>query len=67
MTYDSKCYDLAAAFLEDGEPGLFTERNNVALAREIQEAIKAWITNARDNYEPRDPPGFEAGFRREPL
>ena len=61
MTYDSKCYDLAAAVLED-ELGLFTEKNNVALAREIQEAIEAWIMDARDNYEPRDPPGFEAGF-----
>ena len=61
VSYDSKCYDLAAAFLED-EMHLFTEKNNVALAQAIQSTIEDFIASARDNYEPRDPPGFEAGF-----
>jgi hypothetical protein len=54
MTYDEKCYDLAAEFLQD-EPGLFTERNNVALAAAIQERIEDWLTNARDNYDGGQP------------
>ncbi len=53
-TYDEKCYDLAAAFLED-EPGLFTEKNNVELAAAIQECIETWLTNARDNYDGGQP------------
>ncbi len=53
-TYDEKCYDLAAMFLED-EPGLFTERNNVALAKAIQETIETWLTDARDNYDGGQP------------
>ncbi len=61
VSYDSKCYDLAAAFLED-EMHLFTEKNNVALAQAIQSAIEEWIASAKDNYEPNDPPGWEAGF-----
>jgi hypothetical protein len=53
-TYDEKCYDLAAAFLED-EPYLLTERNNVDLAAVIQSAIEEWLTNARDNYDGGQP------------
>ncbi len=53
-TYDERCYDLAAVFLED-EPGLFTERNNVALALLIQGTIEAFITDARDNYDGGQP------------
>jgi hypothetical protein len=53
-TYDEKCYDLAASFLED-EPHLFTEQNNVALAAAIQSAIEDWIANARDNYDGGQP------------
>ena len=51
MTYDEKCYDLAAEFLED-DMLLFTERNNVELARAIQETIENWMKAARDNWEP---------------
>ena len=54
MTYDEKCYDLAAAFLQD-EPGLFTEKNNVSLAKEIQDTIEQWIAFARDNYDGGQP------------
>lgn len=61
ISYDSRCFDLAAAFLED-EMHLFTEKNNVALAQVIQDAIEEFIAGARDNYEPPDPPGFEGGF-----
>lgn len=53
-TYDTKCYDLAAAFLED-EPGLFTETHNIALASIIQAAIEDYIEHAKANYEPPDP------------
>lgn len=60
-TYDTKCYDLASAFLED-EPGLFTEAKNDELAALIQRTIEDQISFWRSNYEPPDPPGFEAGF-----
>lgn len=59
--FDIKCYDLASAFLED-EPGLFTDRYCRELAAEIQQLIEDFITDARANYEPSDPPGFEGGF-----
>ncbi len=52
--YDSKCYDLAAEFLAP-ELGLFTEKNNVALAQAIQATIEDWLTNARDNYDGDQP------------
>ena len=60
-TYDSKSYDLAEAFLED-EPHLNTEGRRVELAKVIQQAIEDCIEDMRRNYEPPDPPGFEAGF-----
>ena len=50
MAYDTKCYDLADAFLED-EPALRTEPNRKKLAQEIQTAIENWIKDARDNYD----------------
>ncbi len=53
-TYDERCYDLAAVFLED-EPHLFTEKNNVALALAIQETIEDWIRTERDNYDGGQP------------
>lgn len=61
MSYDTKCYDLAEAFLED-EPALNNESHRKALAQEIQNAIESFIEDARRNYEPPDPPGFEGGF-----
>ncbi len=54
-TYDEKCYDLAAAFLED-EPHLLTHLNNVALAQVIQNAVESWIDFTKLNYEPEDQP-----------
>lgn len=59
--FDSKCYDLASAFLDD-EPGLFTDARCNELAAEIQQVIEGFIADAMRNYEPPDPPGFEAGF-----
>lgn len=61
MTYDSKCHDLASAFLED-EPALFTDRRCNELAALIQQTIEDFIADERRNYEPPDPPGWEAGF-----
>lgn len=61
-TYDCKCFDLAEFFLEDEATGMNTEANRRALAIEIQEAIEDFLLTARGNYEPPDPPGFEAGF-----
>lgn len=48
MAYDTKCYDLAAAFLED-EPTLQTENKKSALAQTIQTAIEDWIQWERDH------------------
>lgn len=61
MTYDTKCFDLAEAFLED-QPHLATEKRTDRLAARIQEAIEEWIAHEQSNYEPPDPPGFEGGF-----
>lgn len=60
-TYDSKCADLAAVFLGD-EPHLLTDRRIHELALAIQQTIEDFIADEQDNYEPPDPPGFEAGF-----
>lgn len=59
--FDSKCYDLASAFLED-EPDLFTDKKSKELARVIQDAIEDYIYDQRKNCEPREPTGFEGGF-----
>ena len=61
MAYDTKCYDLAEAFLED-EGGLNTETRRKELAQVIQDAIETEIRHMQRNYEPPDPPGFEGGF-----
>ena len=61
MAYDTKCYDLAEAFLED-EPHLNTDKRRDMLAQIIQTSIEDYIACERDNYEPPDPPGFEGGF-----
>ncbi len=42
MSYDEKCYDLAASFLAD-EPLVDTEANRVTLARTIQDVIEQTI------------------------
>lgn len=60
-TFDSKCYDLASAFLED-EPNLFTDANCNELAAEIQRTIEDFIADAKRNSEPQDASGFEGGF-----
>jgi hypothetical protein len=59
-TYDVSCYDLASDFLES-EP-FWNDANCHELATEIQRCIEGFIEHKRDNYEPPDPPGFEAGF-----
>lgn len=41
-TFDTKCYDLAAAFLED-EPELNTEAIRAELASDIQGCIEDYI------------------------
>lgn len=42
MSYDSRCYDLAEAFLSDS-PEKDTEANRAALAQHIQDEIEGWI------------------------
>ena len=59
--YDTKSYDLAEAFLES-EPHLNTGKRRDELAQIIQSAIEDYLTYEQNNYEPPDPPGFEAGF-----
>lgn len=54
MAYDTKCWDLAAAFLSD-TPHLETPDRIEGLAQHIQTEIESWITHAETNYEPRDP------------
>jgi hypothetical protein len=61
ILYDTKCRDLADAFLEDS-PHLNTEARAVELAGIIQVAVEDYIKAEEDNYEPPDPPGFEGGF-----
>lgn len=48
MAYDTKCYDLADAFLAD-EPTLQSENKKRALAQTIQDAIEDWIGWERDH------------------
>lgn len=61
MSYDTKCYDLATAFLED-EAALNTDSRCKELAQLIQTTIEDFIVHERANYEPPDPPGWEGGF-----
>jgi hypothetical protein len=61
QTYDSKCFDLAEAFLQD-ELHLDTFKRTEALAALIQQTIEDFIKYEKDNYEPPDPPGWEGGF-----
>ncbi len=59
-TFDSKCYDLASAFLED-EP-FASEAKCIRLAALLQQTIEDFIADERAAFEPIDPPGFEGGF-----
>lgn len=61
-TFDSRCYDLASAFLDDEPVAFGDDRFCVELASRIQQTIEDFIAEARSNYEPPDPPGFEGGF-----
>lgn len=61
MSFDAKCYDLAEAFLED-TPHLWTDKRAKELAQIIQDAVEGYIELEQRNYQPPDPPGFEAGF-----
>jgi hypothetical protein len=45
-TYDTKCYELAEAFLSD-EPGLDTGKNIDQLAKDIQQVIEDFIESAK--------------------
>lgn len=62
MSYDSKCYDLAAAFLHDS-PDINTEKNRNDLAQTIQTNIEDWISYAEGPChfcgEARGKPGHE--------
>lgn len=53
MAYDTKCYDLAEAFLED-HSHLNTEANRHTLAQLIQTTIEDEISYMGRNYEPPD-------------
>lgn len=50
MSYDAKCYDLAAIFLGD-EPKLHTEKNVQSLAQEIQDLIEDFMRCGLDAEE----------------
>ena len=60
MAYDTKCYDLASAFLEDELRS--NEKDCCELAQLIQTTIDDWISFTLKDREPPDPPGFEGGF-----
>jgi hypothetical protein len=53
MAFDTKCHDLATAFLSD-EPKLDTPQNRNFLAQVIQTAIEDWINYNPPSY-PADP------------
>lgn len=50
-TYDTKCFDLAEAFLSDA-PHLATHDRADELAALIQRTIEEFIAHAQSNYEP---------------
>ncbi len=43
-------------------PHLDNDRRRAELAKIIERVVEAYIVAENDNYEPPDPPGFEAGF-----
>ena len=43
MSYDMKCYELAAAFLADEDLDLQSEANRSELAQIIQDAIEDYL------------------------
>jgi hypothetical protein len=49
MSYDKKCYELAAAFLSE-EPGLNSENNRSELAQIIQDDIEDFIDMAEQQF-----------------
>lgn len=55
ISYDTKCWELADAFLTD-EPHLRDMDRINRLAAAIQEAIEDWIKSENDNYEGRPDP-----------
>ena len=52
-TFDSKCYELAEAFLDDS-PDLDTEANRRALAAEIQDVIEGFVADAEARRQVRE-------------
>lgn len=48
VSYDTKCYDLAKAFIDDASPALLAKRDPVlaaaALAQVIQDAIEDYLS-----------------------
>jgi hypothetical protein len=44
VTYDSRCYDLAAVFLEDARCVTSKEKHTEALAIEIQAVIEDYLS-----------------------
>jgi hypothetical protein len=61
VLFDTKCKELAEAFLED-TPHLWTDKRSNELAAAIQTTVEDYISTEEANYEPPDPPGFEGGF-----
>jgi hypothetical protein len=47
MSFDPKCYDLAACFLPDAAP----ERTINALAQLIQDTVEDWLSFERERIE----------------
>ena len=60
-TFDPACAELADHFLQDLSH-LWTTERVYRLALEIQQSVEDFIDDEQRNYEPPDPPGFEAGF-----
>ena len=56
MTFDTKCFDLAAHFLSD-EPELNTPSNTHDLAAEIQATVESWFEDKKPGAGPSDVSG----------
>ena len=61
MAYDSRCHDIAEAFLED-EPAMKSARNVRRLAQCVQDSIEDWI--AYERAEPLSEPAAEPEERK---
>lgn len=66
MAYDTKCFDLAEAFLEDS-PHLNTEARRHTLAQLIQTTIEDEIAHMECNYEPPDTPPIVTDLRQQQI